>query len=32
MWDLDGKRPLERTRLKWEENIRMDLQEMGVGS
>ena len=24
-----GKRPLERTRRRWEDNIRMDLREVG---
>jgi len=27
----EGKRPLERPRLRWEENIKMDLQEVGCG-
>jgi hypothetical protein len=27
----EGKRPLERPRSKWEDNIRMDLQEVGYG-
>ena len=27
----EGKRPLGRTRRRWEDNIRMDLQEMGLG-
>ena len=27
----DGKRPLGRTRRGWEDNIKMDLQEMGGG-
>jgi hypothetical protein len=27
----EGKRPLGRTRLRWEDNIRMDLQEVGCG-
>jgi hypothetical protein len=27
----EGKRPLERPRLRWEDNVRMDLQEVGVG-
>jgi hypothetical protein len=27
----DGKRPLGRSRLRWEENIKMDLQEVGYG-
>ena len=28
---LEGKRPLGRTRLKWEDNIRTDRQEVGCG-
>jgi hypothetical protein len=27
----EGKRPLGRPRLRWEENIKMDLQEVGGG-
>ena len=27
----EGKRPLERSRLRWEDNIKMDLREVGVG-
>jgi hypothetical protein len=27
----EGKRPLGRPRRKWEDNIRIDLQEMGCG-
>ena len=27
----EGKRPLRRRRRRWEDNIRMDLQEVGVG-
>ena len=27
----EGKRPLGRPRLRWEDNIRMDLQELGYG-
>jgi hypothetical protein len=27
----EGKRPLERPRRRWENNIRMDLQEVGCG-
>ena len=27
----EGKRPLERPRRRWEDNIKMDLQEMGYG-
>ena len=26
----EGKRPLERPRRRWEDNIKMDLQEVGV--
>ena len=26
-----GKRPLVRLRRKWEDNIRMDLKEIGIG-
>jgi hypothetical protein len=25
----EGKRPLERTRQRWEDNIKMDLQQVG---
>jgi hypothetical protein len=28
----DGKRPLGRLRRRWEDNIKMDLQEVGWGS
>jgi hypothetical protein len=28
---LEGKRPLRRPRRKWEDNIKMDLQEVGWG-
>jgi hypothetical protein len=28
----EGKRPLGRPRRRWEDNIKMDLQEVGVGS
>jgi hypothetical protein len=28
----DGKSPLGRTRCKWEDNIKMDLQEIGWGN
>jgi len=28
---LDGKRPLGRPRCRWEEDIEMDLQEVGCG-
>jgi hypothetical protein len=27
----DGKRPLGRTRRRWEDNIKMDLKEVGWG-
>jgi hypothetical protein len=27
----EGKRPLERPRLRWENNIKMDLQKVGGG-
>jgi len=27
----EGKRPLGRPRRRWEENIKMDLQEVGIG-
>ena len=27
----EGQRPLERPRLRWEDNIKMDLQEVGCG-
>jgi hypothetical protein len=27
----DGKRPLGRSRCRWEDNIKMDLQEVGCG-
>jgi hypothetical protein len=30
-WGNEGKRPLGRHRLRWEENIKMDLQEVGCG-
>jgi hypothetical protein len=26
----EGKRPLERTRRRWEDNFRMDLREIGI--
>jgi hypothetical protein len=28
---LEGKRPLGRPRLRWEDNIKMDFQEIGWG-
>jgi hypothetical protein len=27
----EGKRPLQRSRLRWEDNIKIDLQEIGCG-
>ena len=27
----EGKRPLERCRHRWEDNVKMDLQELGCG-
>jgi hypothetical protein len=29
LWKPEGKRPLGRPRRKWEDNIKMDLQEVG---
>ena len=29
---LRGKRPLGRPRLRWEDNIRMDLEEIGINA
>ena len=31
MWKNEGKRPLGRPRRRWEDNIKMDLQEVGGG-
>jgi len=31
MWKPEGKRPLGRPRHRWEDNIKMDLQEVGCG-
>jgi len=28
---LEGKRPMRRSRHRWEDNIKMDLQEVGCG-
>ena len=28
----EGKRPLERPKRKWEDNIKMDFQEVGCGT
>ena len=31
VWRPEGKRPLGRPRRKWEDNIKMDFQEVGGG-
>jgi hypothetical protein len=31
VWKPEGKRPLGRPRRRWEDNIRMNLQEVGCG-
>ena len=31
MGKTEGKRPLERPRRRWEDNIKMDLEEVGKG-
>ena len=31
VWKPEGRRPLERPRRRWEDNIKMDLQEVGKG-
>ena len=31
-WEPEGKRPLGRPRQRWEDNIKMDLQEVGGDS
>jgi hypothetical protein len=31
VWRPEGRRPLERFRRRWEENIKMDLREIGFG-
>jgi hypothetical protein len=31
VWKNEGKRPLGRLRRRWEDNIKMDLQEVGCG-
>jgi hypothetical protein len=31
VWKPEGKRQLGRPRLRWEDNIKMDLQEVGCG-
>jgi hypothetical protein len=30
-WEAEGRRPLGRPRRRWEDNIKMDLREMGLG-
>jgi len=31
VWKLEGKRPLGRPRRRWEDNVKMDLQNLGCG-
>jgi hypothetical protein len=31
VWKSEGKKPLGRTKFRWEGNIDMDLQEVGYG-
>jgi len=31
LWKPEGKRPVGRPRRRWEDNIKMDLQEVGCG-
>jgi hypothetical protein len=31
VWKPEGRRPLGRPRYRWEDNIQMDLQEIGRG-
>ena len=31
VWKPEGKRPLGRPMCRWEDNIKMDLQEVGCG-
>jgi len=31
VWNPEGKRPLGRPRRRWEDNINMDIQEVGCG-
>jgi hypothetical protein len=30
VWKSEGKRPLERSRRRWEDNIKTDLREIGI--
>ena len=32
VWKPEGKRPFGRPKCRWEDNIKMDLQEVGCGS
>jgi hypothetical protein len=32
VWKPEGKRPLGRLRCRWENNIKIDLQEVGCGA
>ena len=32
VWKSEGKRPLGRSRRRWEDNIKLDFQEVGFGS
>ena len=32
VWKPEGKTPLGRTRRRWEDNIKMDLQKLSVGA
>jgi len=32
VWKPEGKRPLGRSTRRWEDNIKMDLEELGCGS
>ena len=32
VWKPEGKRPLGRRRRRWDNNIKMDLQEVGCGA
>ena len=31
MWKPEGKRPLGRSRYRWEDNTKMNLQDVGCG-
>jgi hypothetical protein len=32
VWKPEGKRPLGKPRLRWEDSIQTDLQEVGLGA